>query len=279
MDDFLPPCYPPCFVSPFSVDGHHNLTYGAMDDLLPPCYPPRIMSPFSADDHHQSPAPDFPSCDALEKWLLGNADVLDNHDDEDPQDTGSSLPPQPAVAPLTERKRGRKPASGSRAAGTTITHVEAERLRRDRLNRLFCGLRTAVPAVTGMDRASLLTDAVGYITKLRGRVEQLEAEAEAKRTTAASLSQLPLLIGGSRQELEVRMHGRDAAALRLMTTAARHAPARLMAALCALDLPVQHASMCRVGGVTVQDVVVDVPAAGLRGEDSLRTALLHKLLQ
>jgi hypothetical protein len=124
-----------------------------------------------------------------------------------------------------------------------------------------------------MDRASLLTDAVGYITKLRGRVKQLEAEAEAKRTTAASLSH------GSRQELEVRMHGRDAAALRLMTTAARHAPAHLMAALCALDLPVQHASVCRVGGVTVQDVVVGVPAAGLREEDSLRTALLHKLLQ
>ena len=75
------------------------------------------------------------------------------------------------------------------------------------------------------------------------------------------------------------MHGRDTAALRLMTTAARHAPARLMAALCALDQTVQHASVCRVGGVTVQDVVVDVPAAGLRGEDCLRTALLHKLLQ
>jgi len=139
-------------------------------------------------------------------------------------------------------------------------------------------LRAAVPTVTRLDKASLLADAVGYITKLRGRVEQLEAEAR-RQTTAASLSQLSLLIGGSRQELEVRMHGWDTAALRLMTTVARHAPARLMAALCALDLPVQHASVCRVGGVTVQDVVVDVPAAGLRGEDCLRTALLHKLLQ
>ncbi|KAG0536636.1 hypothetical protein BDA96_03G080700 [Sorghum bicolor] len=275
MDD-LPPCYSPCFMSP---DGN-----GAMDD-------PHFMSPFSADDHrNQNPASsEFMSSDALEKWLLGNDqdNVLDNHEDEDPhQDMSSTSLPSPA-APLAGRKRGRKPGSGSgsRAAGTTIvvTHVEAERLRRDRLNRLFCDLRAAVPTVTGMDRASLLADAVGYITKLHGRVEQLQADAEAnKRTTAASLSQLPcLLFGGSGQELEVRaVHGRDAAALRLTTTVAtRHAPARLMAALRALDLPVQHASVCRVGGITVQDVVVDMAAAGLWGDDCLRTVLLHKLLQ
>jgi len=38
-------------------------------------------------------------------------------------------------------------------------------------------LRAAVPTVTRLDKASLLADAVGYITKLRGRVEQLEDEA------------------------------------------------------------------------------------------------------
>jgi len=207
---------------------------------------------------------------------LGNDDMPDNRrDDEVPQDTGASLPPPPAALPVAERRRpGRKPgsSSSSRAAGTTaINHVQAERQRRDRLNRLFCDLRAAVPTVTRMDKASLLVD---YITMLRGRIEQLEAEA--RRTTAASHSQHALLIGGSSsgQELEVRMHGGDDAATLRLTTAAR-----LMAALGALDLPVQHASMCRVGGVTVQDVVVDVPAVGLRGEDCLRTALLHKLLQ
>jgi hypothetical protein len=75
------------------------------------------------------------------------------------------------------------------------------------------------------------------------------------------------------------MVGREAAALRLTTTTASHAPARLMAALRALDLPVQHACVCRVGGVTVQDVVVDVPSAELCGEDRLRPALLRGLLQ
>jgi len=115
-----------------------------MDNLLSPCYPSLLhVTPFSADgQYHQNPAPESLSCDALEKWLLGNDDVLDN-EDEDHQDTGSSLPLPAAAPPLAERKRGRKPASGSRAAGTTINHVEAEKQRRDRLNRLFCDLRAS----------------------------------------------------------------------------------------------------------------------------------------
>jgi hypothetical protein len=47
-----------------------------------------------------------------------------------------------------------------------------------------------------------------------------------------------------------------------------------MVALCSLDLPVQNACVCRVGGTTtVQDAVVDVPVA-LRDEGRLRAALL-----
>uniref|UniRef100_A0A0A9AH89 Uncharacterized protein n=1 Tax=Arundo donax TaxID=35708 RepID=A0A0A9AH89_ARUDO len=77
------------------------------------------------------------------------------------------------------------------------------------------------------------------------------------------------------------MVGPDAAALRLTAAAARarHAPARLMDALRWFDLPVQHASVCRVGGVTVLDAVVDVPAAALQDEGCLRAAVLHRLQQ
>ena len=62
------------------------------------------------------------------------------------------------------------------------------------------------------------------------------------------------------EKVEVPMvGGQEAAALRL-ASAARHAPACLMDALRELDLPAQHACVCRVGRVTVQDAVVDVPA-------------------
>ncbi|KAJ1269476.1 hypothetical protein BS78_07G214800 [Paspalum vaginatum] len=177
---------------------------------------------------------------------------------------------------------GRK--QGPRTEGPTVTHMEAERQRRDKLNRLFCVLRAAVPTVSRMDRASLLADAARYIAELRGRVDQLEANAR-QRQAAVDLASAPTTmtasypLGGSRlmeEKLEVRMAGPEAAALRL-TTAARHAPARLMDALRSLELPVQHACVCRVGGVTVLDAVVDVPAAALRHEAGLRAALLHWL--
>ncbi|CAL4951378.1 unnamed protein product [Urochloa decumbens] len=257
-----------------------------MDQLLWPasfCGPPSPASSFfSGVGNYQYPsALDSQSCgDVPEQWLAGK------HDDEaEPMDDAGASPP----LAKTRRRRGRKP--GPAAASPPISHVEAERQRRDRLNRRFCDLRAAVPTVSRLDRASLLSDALAYITELRRRVEQLEqtvAEAEARHTAAPSQSQPshhhhPLL-GSSGQEssiaLEARMVGPEAAALRLTTAAAgeRHAPARLMAALRALDLPVQHACVCRVGGATVQDVVVDVPpSSGLRGEGRLRAAVLHGL--
>jgi hypothetical protein len=161
--------------------------------------------------------------------------------------------------------------------------VEAERQRRDKLNRLFYALRAAVPTVSRMDKASVLADATAYIAELRQRVEQLEAEAKKKAEAAAALTTVAApsrLFSSSSlgEKLEVRMVGTEAATLRLTTTAAaRHAPARLMLALQSLDLPVQHACVCLVGGMTVQDVVVvEVPAA-LRDDRALRAALLHRL--
>jgi hypothetical protein len=125
---------------------------------------------------------------------------------------------------------------------------------------------------------SVLADATTYIAQLRQRVEQLEAEA--KKAVAASATVAPshsLSSSSLGEKLEVRMVGTEAAALRLTTTAAaRHAPARLMLALRSLDLTVQHACVCLVGGMTVQDAVVEVPAA-LRDDRALRAALLHRL--
>ncbi|OEL32786.1 hypothetical protein BAE44_0006195 [Dichanthelium oligosanthes] len=71
------------------------------------------------------------------------------------------------------------------------------------------------------------------------------------------------------------MLGPDAAAVRA-TSVAPHAAARLMGALRSLELHVQHACVTRVHGLTVQDVVVDVPAS-LQDDDGLRAALLQML--
>ncbi|KAA8550782.1 hypothetical protein F0562_002466 [Nyssa sinensis] len=73
------------------------------------------------------------------------------------------------------RKRGRKPANGREEP---LNHVEAERQRREKLNQRFYALRAVVPNISKMDKASLLGDAITYITDLQMRIRILEAEKE-----------------------------------------------------------------------------------------------------
>uniref|UniRef100_A0A0D9VWN5 Transcription factor n=1 Tax=Leersia perrieri TaxID=77586 RepID=A0A0D9VWN5_9ORYZ len=194
--------------------------------------------------------------DVCEQWLVDDAWASHSPVSSDPA----------AAAAKTTRRRGRKAAAG----GPIIGHVEAERQRREKLNRRFCDLRAAVPTVSRMDKASLLADAVAYIADLRRRIDCLEAEA--KKGAAAHVAVAP-------DGLEIMMVGQEAASVRLTTTASQmqHAPARMMCALRALGLAVQHASVTRVAsGATVQDVMVDVPSA-LQDEGCLRAALLLML--
>ncbi|KAK9704906.1 hypothetical protein RND81_07G019200 [Saponaria officinalis] len=73
------------------------------------------------------------------------------------------------------RKRGRKPGNGREEA---MNHVEAERQRREKLNQRFYALRAVVPNISKMDKASLLGDAISYITELQTKVRVLEEEKE-----------------------------------------------------------------------------------------------------
>ncbi|CAD6224208.1 unnamed protein product [Miscanthus lutarioriparius] len=287
-----------------------------MDDLLSPCSsssPPSPPSFFSHAGLH--PVIEFASCEVPEQWLLDDVVVAKNEGYDDVDDlwpVGSSLspdselteqplprqpppppPPQQAElsvvkAPAQQRpgkRRGRKP--GPRPDGPTASHVEAERQRREKMNRRFCDLRAAVPTVSRMDKASLLADAAAYIAELRARIARLEAEsrrAAAARWEPAAVAAAapcgahegPGAGGGADEEVEVRMLGPDAAAVRA-TSAAPHAPARLMSALRSLELHVQHACVTRVNGMTVQDVVVDVATPMQDDDDGLRAALLQMM--
>ncbi|CAN1793960.1 Transcription factor MTB1 [Linum perenne] len=71
------------------------------------------------------------------------------------------------------RKRGRKPANGREEP---LNHVEAERQRREKLNQRFYALRAVVPNISKMDKASLLGDAIAYITELQAKLKVMEAE-------------------------------------------------------------------------------------------------------
>lgn len=73
------------------------------------------------------------------------------------------------------QKRGRKLANG---VEEPLNHVEAERQRREKLNQHFYALRAVVPNVSKADKASLLKEAVAYITELQMRLKEIESDKE-----------------------------------------------------------------------------------------------------
>nr|XP_010906882.1 basic helix-loop-helix protein A isoform X2 [Elaeis guineensis] len=57
----------------------------------------------------------------------------------------------------------------------SANHVLAERRRREKLNEKFIILRSLVPFVTKMDKASILGDTIEYVKQLRRHIQDLES--------------------------------------------------------------------------------------------------------
>ncbi|EMS68014.1 Anthocyanin regulatory Lc protein [Triticum urartu] len=55
------------------------------------------------------------------------------------------------------------------------THVLSERRRREKLNEMFLVLKSLVPSINKMDKASILAETITYLKELEQRVEELES--------------------------------------------------------------------------------------------------------
>ncbi|CAM6040979.1 unnamed protein product [Sphagnum compactum] len=87
-----------------------------------------------------------------------------------------------SIGPRPPRKRGRKPANDREEP---LNHVQAERQRREKLNQRFYALRSVVPNVSKMDKASLLGDAITYIQELQHKLQEAESQLKELRISHA----------------------------------------------------------------------------------------------
>lgn len=98
------------------------------------------------------------------------------------------------------RKRGRKPANGREEP---LNHVEAERQRREKLNQRFYALRAVVPNISKMDKASLLGDAITYITDLQKKLKEMESERNGSHGSTSMETPNNSNNGSSLEKIEI----------------------------------------------------------------------------
>ncbi|XP_057784660.1 transcription factor MYC2-like [Salvia miltiorrhiza] len=168
------------------------------------------------------------------------------------------------------------PRKKARAEKIPRNHLVAERKRREMLNQRFYALRSVVPNVSKMDKASLLADAVTYINQLKSSLTALEAKCarflkmyNVRSTSAAKTSHAHKL------EIEVKILGSEAL-IRVQSDDVDHPCARVMNVLRDLDLEVSRASSSAIGKIMFQEIVIRA-SDGLCSEEAVKTAIVGRL--
>ncbi|KAK4369643.1 hypothetical protein RND71_013435 [Anisodus tanguticus] len=198
-------------------------------------------------------------------------------------------------------KRGRKSSSSSTTEQAMAkNHVEAERQRREKLNNRFYALRSVVPKVSKMDRASLLADAVTYIKELKAKVEELESinkiqhqkpnrnydntvmemyDAQSVSSAAVDRTNINSSINWCSvafgMEVEVNINGVEAM-VRVCSPDVNYPCARLMNVLRDLEFQIHHAIVSTVKDMMLQNVVIRVPD-NVTNEEAIKSVILTKL--
>ncbi|KAA8516187.1 hypothetical protein F0562_019366 [Nyssa sinensis] len=162
----------------------HNVKQGSTAEIYSPQTPPSnlqelvngVREEFRPNQYHpQKPVQmqiDFGGATSRPSVISRPISAESEHSDVEASCKEERAGPADEKRP---RKRGRKPANGREEP---LNHVEAERQRREKLNQRFYALRAVVPNISKMDKASLLGDAITYITDLQKKLKDMESERE-----------------------------------------------------------------------------------------------------